>query len=388
MYHAVVALASLHETFNSSTDYKPGSDQYGLRQYNKSLAGLNRYIATAKDKSVDIVLICCILFITFESLHGDYGTILKHLQGGLKILSSSQLDPRSSKFINDDILPIFSRLYVQVTSIINTDILLSDLTTRAVCVPKRFSSLDEARNTCYSIMSLISDFSRVVDSDLEKGEVRSEKPGEILLEQQAYYASLLEQWHAGFDALIEQLSTSMDSKDLCGKILLEIHYTTAATMLDVALTHLQCHFDRLLPQFQRIVSLAKSFIEATEATGVILEKHLLWVDMGIIAPLFFVATSCRDPLLRREAARLLSSPRREGTWDAQAAATIAKRVIVLEEEGLHHVNVAQDVPESSRIYAFRPTKIDLATHQVKLVFHHNAIELGDDTCTFEERLIW
>ncbi|MCJ1430149.1 hypothetical protein MMC29_008065 [Sticta canariensis] len=388
VHHAVVALASLHETLNGSTGYKPGIDQYGLKQYNKSLAGLNRYMSTAKDKSVDIVLICCILFVTFDSLRGEYETAWQHLQSGLKILSSSRQDPRSSKFIHDDIVPVFVRLHVQAVSVIDIDITWDDPITAAFCVPKRFSSLSEARNTFYCIMSLLLDFCGVGMPSLEKRDVRSEKQSEILLEKKAYYASLLEQWQVGFDDLLLRLSTKMDSKDLSGAVLLKIHHITAAIILDLALTNLQCNFDRFQPQFLKIVSLAKSLIETTEATGVSPGSQFLGVDLGIIAPLYFVSTRCRDPLLRRGAAHLISSPRREGTWDAQAAATIAERVIAIEEQGLPHVSVAQDVPESSRVYAVWPDELDLRTHRMRIVFRQNATHSGDDTYAFEEILTW
>ena len=81
VHHGVVALASLHEAYSRSTESKSGIDEYSLKQYNKSLGGLNRYISSAKDKSLEIVMICCILFTLFESFRGDYDSAGKHLQG-------------------------------------------------------------------------------------------------------------------------------------------------------------------------------------------------------------------------------------------------------------------------------------------------------------------
>lgn len=109
--------------------------------------------------------------------------------------------------------------------------------------------------------------------------------------------------------------------------------------------------------------------------------------MGIIVPFFVVATKCRDLDLRREAARLFPSRRREGPWDARVAATIAERVIAIEE-GLPDVNVAQDVPESSRIFGIQLSKIDWATHQIKVVFYRNATKSRGDICSLEETLTW
>lgn len=388
VHHAVVALASLHEDFNDRTAYKVGSQQYSLSQYNKSLVSLSRYMSTGKERSVDKVMICCILFAAFESFRGDYEMAGQHLKCGLKILSSSRQDPLSSKFTNDDIVPVFIRLCVQFKSMIPTNFALDDLTTGAVSVPRRFSRLGEARDTIYTIMTLVFDFNAKVEVlILENGEIQSEKDAEMVLEQQAHHRSLLEQWQVVFDDFLSQLSRSMDCKDLSGAILLKILYSTLTIFLNLSFSFLQCQFDRFLPWFQNIVSLAKSLIKATEETRVSPEVHSLGLDMGIIAPLYFVATRCRDPLLRREAIHLLSSPRCEGPWDASIAAIVAGRVIAIEEEGLPQVKVAQDVPESSRIYEIMPREIDTAKSEAKLLFHQNAKTRGQPS-TFEERLTW
>ncbi|MCJ1424770.1 hypothetical protein MMC29_002658, partial [Sticta canariensis] len=384
VHHGVVALASLHEAFSCVTEYKSGIDEYSLKQYNKSLGGLYRYISSAKDKSLEIVMICCILFTLFESFRGDYDSAGKHLQSGLKILSGSRLDPRSLKTLHDDILPVLFKLRVQARPFFDMEFNLDcPLNTVAVCVPKRFSSLREARNMFYSIMNLVLDFCRFKIQVLHKCEIQSGKQAETLLEQQTYYASLLEQWEAGFDDLLSRLSISMDSKDKNVAILSKLHHATVTTMLEFTITNSICNFDRLLPRFQRIVSLAKSLIEATEGTDILWVE--LWVDASIRAPLFFVATKCRDPSLRREAARLISSSGRKSTWHSRAAATIAERVIEIEEERLPFVNVARDVPEFSRLKSLRPSKIDLEAHQVKLVFQQET-KFGGEISTFEESL--
>jgi hypothetical protein len=59
------------------------------------------------------------------------------------------------------------------------------------------------------------------------------------------------------------------------------------------------------------------------------------LDLGIVPPLFVVATKCRDRRLRREAIRLLmSSPRREGMWDSILCGKVGAWIMEVEEEGL------------------------------------------------------
>ena len=386
VHHAVVALGSLHELFSCGTQFQPGRDGYTLKQYNKSLGGLNRYISSAKNASLEIVMICCLLFILIESLRGDYDSAGKHLQSGLDILSSLPQDPQRMKVLHDDILPIFFKLRVQTRPFFDVESSLNyPLNTVAVCIPKRFSSLSEATNTLYTIINLVLDFCRFKMPALCKREVQSGKQAENLLEQHGYYVSLLEQWEARFDDLLLQLSISMDSKDKNGVILSKLHHATVATMLDFPLTDSLCNFDRLLPKFQRIVSLAKFLIEATEAAETLWVE--LWVCNGIRAPLFFVATKCRDQSLRKEATRLISPPGRKSVWHSRAAAAIAKRVMEIEEERHSCISVAREVPEFLHIGSLRPTKVDLVSHQVKLVFQQNT-KCGGDISTFEEVLKW
>lgn len=56
-------------------------------------------------------------------------------------------------------------------------------------------------------------------------------------------------------------------------------------------------------------------------------------DLGIVPPLFVVATKCRDPTVRRQAIQLLmSSSRREGMWDSELIARIGMWIMAIEEE--------------------------------------------------------
>ncbi|CAL5869504.1 uncharacterized protein PFLUO_LOCUS3734 [Penicillium psychrofluorescens] len=56
------------------------------------------------------------------------------------------------------------------------------------------------------------------------------------------------------------------------------------------------------------------------------------IDMGCIAPLYYVAVKCRDHRLRLQAVQSLELVfHREGIWDARSTATVARKVMELEE---------------------------------------------------------
>lgn len=91
--------------------------------------------------------------------------------------------------------------------------------------------------------------------------------------------------------------------------------------------------------FREIIEMAR--IQLTCST----HDPMFAFDMQNVWPLFVVAKKCRDPVVRREAVRLLIEwPRREGIWDSVVAAAISKWVVSIEEEGM----VADFVEERKR----------------------------------------
>lgn len=57
------------------------------------------------------------------------------------------------------------------------------------------------------------------------------------------------------------------------------------------------------------------------------------VDLGWICPLFYVATKCRVHAIRHRAVELLAlTTHREGIWDSQIMAAVAKQIVAMEEE--------------------------------------------------------
>lgn len=132
----------------------------------------------------------------------------------------------------------------------------------------------------------------------------------------------------------------------------------------------EMHFDNFVGEFRTVVELAKEIVVDEELSlaakrcgsmtnchhrqraqnhasnhGIPLpfheEEHFSHIkasfalDLGIVPPLFVVATKCRDRKLRREAIRLLmSSPRREGMWDSLLSGRAATWIMEIEEEDL------------------------------------------------------
>ena len=153
--HAVVALAALHKSFEDDNEHVLESKRYCIQQYTKAIVGLNTYISA--HSCIEVVLVCCILFTSFESIRGNCITATQHLRSGFKIVSYWRQNQSGSKIIQQELVPIFVRLSIQVKSIIGAGSFSDDQRTKMISVSKLFSNLSEARNSLYNIMDRMLD---------------------------------------------------------------------------------------------------------------------------------------------------------------------------------------------------------------------------------------
>lgn len=69
--------------------------------------------------------------------------------------------------------------------------------------------------------------------------------------------------------------------------------------------------------------------------------------IGVAMPLFYIATRCRVPSVRREAIAIIRDfPARQGVWNTYEALQVTEWVMAVEEEGLDEDGF---VPEQWRI---------------------------------------
>lgn len=408
--HAVIALGSLHEYLDNQKtlikyDLKHKGLHFSLQQYTKAIASLNQSLATGSRLPVEVILICCALFISIESLQGNYVTTARHLISGSSILSDwlSANDRNTSCLVRDELLPIFIRLNLQVKTLVDFPYPpLERNGAESNSLPECFSGLQEARASLYSQMNRILDFTQsdetfLYDSpglpkhalcevfaaaeDQNRNDsfrfspLRSPEEIAAAYKEQARMLGLLEEWKGVFDAFVLQSSSKMGTRELCGVVLLQIHYIAAWVFIATCHTRLESVYDEYKPQFEKIVSLSKSLLAAGDTEGFSFGKTNFWIDMGIIGPVYLAATRCRDPSVRREAVQILRLPRREGAWDSAATALVAERIIALEEADLPPVKTPADVPEYARIHIGK-VLIDLPNSVIQLSCYNPHAALG------------
>jgi hypothetical protein len=139
-------------------------------------------------------------------------------------------------------------------------------------------------------------------------------------------------------------------------------------------------YDDYRQDFEFIVSQCRKLLDVDTIDGA-MSRQLFSLHLGYIPPLFFTATRCRDPCIRRQAITVLhNSTRRERVWDSYTAARIAERVVEIEERDLV-VSGCQDVPMSHGIMLVSQT-FDANTYtthvQFKLAPRNDAAQLAEE----------
>ncbi|RAL08747.1 Zn(II)2Cys6 transcription factor [Aspergillus homomorphus CBS 101889] len=106
VYHAVVALGAVNQA-NELTGCIPRPGQstthlqntwyrFALEQSGRSVALLNKRRMSQDPQLQETILVCCLLFIICELLHGNRNRADFHLKGGLRILQMMKLRRQSS----------------------------------------------------------------------------------------------------------------------------------------------------------------------------------------------------------------------------------------------------------------------------------------------------
>ena len=127
--------------------------------------------------------------------------------------------------------------------------------------------------------------------------------------------------------------------------LLRVYHKTVTILLETLFTQSQMIYDRYDSCFDEILTLARCLIRNSQHMG-----RIIFFDMGVMAPLFYVVLKCRNLTLRRKALSLLEmAPCREGMWYRQDAIEYAEWKIGIEERGRGQLLESETLPEEARI---------------------------------------
>jgi hypothetical protein len=118
LQHGLAALKAAYQAFQYPDDDDDGVEVFIIQEYNKSIERL-QLVAAHTATSLRVTLLCCLAFISLETLRGNHAVAVTHLVNGLRILQS--LPPSDSGDNNrdtnttldmPDIIQLFARLEV------------------------------------------------------------------------------------------------------------------------------------------------------------------------------------------------------------------------------------------------------------------------------------
>jgi len=332
------------------------------------------------------LLMASVLLACFDSFVGDFKQGITQIQNGLRLLEKVRVNSQDSYFpIEDELTQMFTRLAIQAKSYdmafhfpkpfvirLNSELpetpgsppseatTPSSASTHHATLPLEFMSLVEARIAWDKLAERMLRFNETLfDFHNQTG------PMGILPRHLKQYGrgfkNQIECWSDAFEPILASRSGPIVSfQEKAAIAVLKMFQIMGQILFLMTFSDSESAFDMFEPQFKTIVELALELVGDEERRAAVQRcsdptqcnhrsrmpeffggheysayhvKPSFSADMGIIPPLYVVATKCRNHMIRRQAIQLLrSSSRREGMWDSQLCARIGVWVTSIEEE--------------------------------------------------------
>lgn len=387
--NAIVALGTLHEDYqNRNGRFSPDmntdpSHREALALYGKALRQLNDRLGERDRKSAKLALISSILFTCFEVLQRNNMSAIVHYSAGMKELARQIKDSRedeaaSSQSLSpipefqpipqnelDVLFRVFARYDIQACTFSKPR--AEALSLHLSSQPPPFMNLAEVKIHLDNLLISVYQFIKCNLPKYRYWEASSVPSEWLVRRNEAIYT--FEAWLTSIESFLQDPSPNLnpaapttntslilpphEAKTLLGlrmqvKVALIILKTSIASPTETA-------FDVFLPDFVEIVTRIEDLADSLslpEAAPLDNESTAFTMELGIIHPLFIVATKCRDQVVRRRAIKALKRGGREGVWEGPVVAVVAEWVMGIEEAGLKGFE-GEVVPEWTRIHDIR-----------------------------------
>ncbi|KAK1977763.1 hypothetical protein LZ30DRAFT_246600 [Colletotrichum cereale] len=373
--HAALAMAGMARALVPSLVYRSDKElhsngphyEFALHHYGRAI----KLLRSSRPSSENMLwaIVCCVLFVTFECLHGDRTAALSHVNHAYKMMETyfSQRslvdeDPvtESIRAVCDDAAWVFQGLTMQAWShnVLHSNN-LSEISwccrgsKRAFAVdemPLRFADIHMARRwwrvvqhyTCHRCPIYTEIYVDGLTEDmLVGGYVRPAllpTHGEAMAAVIPEFLNHLRKWNNAFQALYNNLRSRqhfhevdyqlyVDACNLRLQYLVLWNEVSSLSYTDIRIVII------LTPSFREIVQLSRTIMMAQANCGGCSDTFSM--DNGPTWPLLVTSCRCRDDKLRQEATELLGKfNRRDGLWDSRIFYGVAKRNMEIEMENV------------------------------------------------------
>ncbi|KAA8577092.1 hypothetical protein EYC84_007099 [Monilinia fructicola] len=356
--HGLVALGAFikhrKEISNGSASSSPHKHrEFALREYGKSLRGMQEAINKNEGLSPRTALIACMLVFCIESIQGHQESASIHATNGIVMMYDLyKADGARCSFGRDNhIGPELQRAFTDL------DLQINRYNLSGVLLP--FQNITDCYAHLQAIMRRNLHFINIVrkslagsegqnqsrhfkpshwkdapnirsnksPSFLVENEVRNEVrfPPEMLHERDIYLADMAN-WEEASEDIFRQCMSSPHSESFCTAALLKAHAAASKITLHGSFYGDEVEYDQLEPYFSTIITYC-ALVHPYYSTS---SYH---TNLGILMPLFTVGLHCRDKVLRDRAIAMsfVSKEYREGVWDSYLGRFICQWIRDLEE---------------------------------------------------------
>ena len=368
--HALLGLSSLCETHEDASRGRgcaaaAGDEyahvQFAMRQYNKAVELLTSSLSASKPQ-LEAILTSCLVLVWLEFMRNDLDAGLRHLRSGLKILDDFRQPGKSSalssQLIDASLIRLFERLELQATIYgrPSFDFVPKRGEKARSGVPASFSSLEQARLSLHALLGSVFRFIRGISHPDAERHSGLEPLVDRLGLSEAKCRSLLHQLRSWDEAVRHSPAAtfrSPNARQPAAMCLLHIYHRPVTIALETLFSQSQMVYDGYDSCFEQILTLAEQLIHNSQHM-----QRIIFFDMGVMAPLFFVVLKCRNLALRRKALALLAlAPCREGMWYRQDVIEYANWKIGIEERGRAGLPETEPLPEEARVWNERMTEV-------------------------------
>ena len=320
--HSLVSLASIHESLQPLLGFASEAHDYGIYHYNKAIRSL-----LFEAPSVEVILLCCLLFAALENLKGTGDRSRVHMKSGMDIIHHlrSSDSTACSTIIKEDIEPSFllGQAFLSAYGYDNNQISCAstDNGTPMPNMPDMPTPYTPSSANFSNLSVAISLLARLIGRLGPPSDETSQQSGDsVVLEEDGFWLSL-RQWETSLQAY--------SGPDWGSDVrMLKIHHRCVVIHATIYWAATDMVADQLIEDFKWIVAEYGRVLE----DGKLQSSPLFHNWLGLIAPLYLVASSCRNPTVRRKAIALLRTlHRNEAAWDSCSAAKLAEEVMLIEE---------------------------------------------------------
>ena len=358
--------------------------QVAVRQYSEAIKSVVA-LSSQNQRSHRILLMASVLLACFDSFVGDHRQAINQIQNGLRLLDQVRGErlPGTQSPVEDELVQMFTRLAIQAKSYDMAfhfpQPYVIRLTPQApsyasppaspppgpprAVIPVRFGTLLEARLAWDALCETMLRFTETLFARSSSGGPMGILP-RALKQYGAGFKAQLDAWSAAFAHILDnRFGPGISAQEKAGIAVLKMFQVMGQLLFLMTFHDSEAAFDAFRPQFALIVDLATEVVGDEERRAAAKRcpdparcvhrmlapdssgtggryrafhiKPSFSADLGIVPPLYVVATKCRDSDIRRSAIQLLrSSSRREGMWDSQLSGLIGEWVASIEEEPL------------------------------------------------------